>query len=222
MNMVAADEIPPWGDEDGEVLISAIEHFAYCPRQCGLIHLEQVFEENLFTIRSRIVHEMVDTGDETVRPGVRIARSVPVWSDRLGLYGIADLVEFRDEGPYPVEYKPGRRHGEGPDRQLCAQAMCLEEMLGVAVPRGAIYYAGPRRRHEVEFTAELRARTVETIEGVRRLLRTARLPEPANDERCPNCSLSDPCMPGVVADRSRLRGLQGSLFRPLELGEEDA
>ena len=214
------EEVLP--EDGGEVLISAIGHFAYCPRQCGLIHLEQVFEENLFTIRSRIVHELVDAGDETARPGIRVVRSVPLWSERIGLYGKSDVIEFRDEVPYPVEYKPGRRHGNESDLQLCAQALCLEETLGVPVPRGAIYYAGLRRRHEVEFTQELRARTLEAIEGVRRMLRTPRLPEPANDERCPNCSLNDPCLPGVVADRSRLRGLQGSLFRPLELGESDA
>ncbi|MGE5619693.1 MAG: CRISPR-associated protein Cas4 [Sphingomonadaceae bacterium] len=216
-----APEDPLLEGED-EILISAIEHYAYCPRQCGLIHLEEIFEENVFTVRGRITHERVDEGIDTTRPGLRVARSIPLWSERLGLYGKADLVEFRQEGPYPVEYKPGRRHRDAPDLQLCAQALCLEEMLGVPVPRGAIYYAGLHRRYEVEFTPELRARTQEAVAGVRRMLRTPRLPDPANDERCPNCSLADPCLPSVVADRSRLRGLQGALFRPLDLGESDA
>ncbi len=207
---------------EGEVLISAIEHYAYCPRQCGLIHLEQIFEENLFTVRGRIAHERVDEGLETTHPGLRVMRSIPLWSERLGLYGKADLVEFREEGPYPVEYKPGRRHGDAPDVQLCAQALCLEEMLGMPVPRGAIYYAALRRRHQIEFDDTLRRRTLEAIEGTRAMLRSPRLPPPPNDDRCVNCSLSEPCLPGVVADRARQRGLQGALFRPLELGEADA
>lgn len=209
-------------EEEGEVLISAVEHYAYCPRQCGLIHLEQVFEENLFTIRGRITHERVDEGEDTTRPGLRTARSVPLWSERLRLHGKSDLIEFREEGPYPVEYKPGRRQGSAPDLQLCAQALCLEEMLGVQVLRGAIYYAGLHRRHQVEFDEGLRRRTVEAIEGIRAMLRSQLLPDSLDDERCPNCSLVDPCLPAVVADRSRPRGLQGSLFRPLELGGDDA
>ncbi len=224
--MFGASEAEPAGgeasDDDGEVLISAIEHFAYCPRQCGLIHLEQIFEENAFTIRGRITHERVDEGEAETRPDLRVVRAVPLWSERLGLYGKSDLVEFREGCPYPVEYKPGRRQGSAPDLQLCAQALCLEEMLGIPVPRGAIYYAGLRRRQEVEFDEPLRRRTVEAIEGIRSMLRSRRLPDPLNDARCTNCSLEDPCLPAVVADRFRLRGLQGSLFRPLEPGDGDA
>jgi CRISPR-associated exonuclease Cas4 len=209
-------------DEEEEVLISALEHYSYCPRQCGLIHLEQIFEENLFTIRGRLTHETVDEGEKSTRAGTRTVRSIPLWSARLGLYGKADLVELRPDGPYPVEYKPGRRHGTDADVQLCAQALCLEDMLGEPVRLGAIYYAATRRRHEVDFDEALRQRTVDAIAGVRMMLRSARLPPAPNDERCPNCSLIEVCVPGVVAEPARLRGLQGSLFRPMEIGEDDA
>src|SRR3954470_4175210 len=116
-----------------DVPISAIEHYSYCPRQCALIHVEQTFDENVYPIRGNLAHERVDAAEETVRSDVRVARSVPLWSERYGLRGKADLVEFRADGPYPVEYKVGARRGRHADLQLCAQALCLEEMLGVAV-----------------------------------------------------------------------------------------
>lgn len=210
-----------WPDEDA-ILISSIEHYSYCPRQCGLIHLDRVFEENVFTIKGRLTHERVDMGEETRQPGVRISRSIPLWSDRLNLYGKADLVEFRGDGPYPVEYKPGRRHGVHADLQLCAQALCLEEMVGMPVARGAIYYAETRKRVEVEFTSALRELALQAIEGVRAMLRSTRLPPAHNDPRCPNCSLLDVCLPEAVAGGARLRGLQGALFRPLDIGDEHA
>src|SRR5207247_5217209 len=103
MPVQEAEELEP-------VLISALEHYSYCPRQCALIHVEQTFDENLFTIRGRLAHERVHTQDDEIRQGVRLARAVPLWSERYGLRGKTDLVEFREEGPYPVEYKVGRRH----------------------------------------------------------------------------------------------------------------
>jgi CRISPR-associated exonuclease Cas4 len=200
-------------DDDVEVLISAIEHYSYCPRQCALIHVEQTFDENVYTMRGRIAHERVDTSDDTPNRGVETMRSVPLWSERLGLRGKADVVEFRREGPYPVEHKVGRRHGKHPDLQLCAQALCLEEMLGVPVRRGAIYYTAARRRHEVVFDEALRQRTLEIVAAIRMMLLDQRLPEAPNDERCPNCSLINACLPFVVAEPARLRGLQGTLFQ---------
>ena len=209
--------------EDGwEVPISAVEHFSYCPRQCGLIHLDRVFEENVFTVLGRLNHEKVDSGEETVRLGIRTVRSIPLWSHRWGLYGKSDLVEFGPDGPYPVEYKLGERRGDHAALQLCAQALCLEEMLGQPVQRGSIYYSGTRRRREVSFDNALRERTITAIRGVREMLSGERLPPPANDARCPNCSLVDACVPSVVGNPARLRGMQGALFRPLELGEDDA
>src|SRR5262249_17768656 len=149
------------------VLVSALEHWSYCPRQCALIHLDQVWDENLYTLRGRHAHDKVDVPDTDLRDGVRIERGLPIWSDRLGLVGKADVVEFHDGTPYPVEYKHApRRRPEHDALQLCAQALCLEEMSGRPVPRGAIYHHSSRRRREVAFTAALRARTEHAVLGV--------------------------------------------------------
>lgn len=204
-------------DEEILVPISAIEHYSYCPRQCALIHVEQTYDENLFTIKGKLAHERVDEADNTTRGDVRVLRSIPLWSERLGLQGRADVVELRPEGPYPVEYKVGRRHGIHPDLQVCAQALCLEEMMGLEVKRGAIFYHAARRRHEVVFDEILRERTVEIIQAIKEVLRTQRLPAAPNDARCKNCSLIYACMPTVIGEPARLRGLQGSLFHPMSL-----
>ena len=210
-------------DAEIEVPISALEHWSYCPRQCGLIHVEQTFDENLYTIRGRLAHERVDAGMPTSEAvGIRVLRAVTLWSERLGLRGKADVVEMRPDGPYPVEYKVGRRGGVHADLQVCAQGLCLEEMLGIPVPRGALFYCATRRRHEVVFDRQLRDRTEAAIQSVRTMLTTQSLPPAPNDRRCPKCSLLDSCLPAVVTARDRLRGLQGSLFRPLELGDPDA
>ncbi len=197
-----------------EVPISAIEHFSYCPRQCALIHIEQVFEENVFTIRGRLAHERIEAGEDTLSSGVRVVRSAPLWSERLGLRGVADAVELRPSGPYPVEYKVGRRRGRHADLQLCAQALCLEEMMGVEVHRGAVFYHAARRRYEVRFDAELRRRTEDAVENIRAMIEQTRLPPAPNDARCPNCSLINVCMPQVIGEPARLRGLKGALFHP--------
>ena len=219
------DLVAEFVDEDAADLltvpISAIEHFSYCPRQCALIHVEQIYEENVFTMRGRLAHERVDAGEAEQRDGVRIVRSLPLWSERLGLRGKADVVEFRDRRPFPIEYKVGRRRPPHADLQLCAQALCLEEMLATAVPSGAIYTHAERRRHHVAFTPALRRQTEATIAAVRAQLRTQRLPPAPNDARCPPCSLLGACLPQVVSARSRLRGLQGALFRPLKAGLDD-
>jgi CRISPR-associated exonuclease Cas4 len=213
-----ADEL--WDADALEVPISALEHYSYCPRQCALIHVEQTFEENLFTLRGKLAHERVDQGDDSVSRGVRVLRGIPLWSARLGLRGKADTVELRPDGPYPVEYKVGRRHGRHADVQLCAQAMCLEEMLGVRVLRGAISYGATRRRHEVEIDDALRQRTIAIIEATRAMLRAQELPPAPNDARCPNCSLIHACLPSIVGEPARLRGLQGALFHAWDLRED--
>jgi len=204
-------------DEDAQaeplVAVSAVEHYAYCPRQCALQYVDRVFEENVYTIRGAAVHERAHGASDTTEQGLRVLRALPIYSDRLGLVGQADVVEMRPEGPYPVEYKSGRIHRQAAELQLCAQALCLEEMYGVAVPRGAIYRAGARNRREVEFTPALRQRTEEVIGAVRALLRAQQLPPPVSDSRlCRHCSLADSCLPGVVRDAARLRGIQSTLF----------
>lgn len=193
-------------------MISAIEHYSFCPRQCGLIHVEQTYDENVYTIRGQLAHQAVDAGETTEGPDARVLRAIPLWSDRLGLRGRADVVELRREGPYPVEYKVGPPRGPHASLQLCAQALCLEEMLGLPVPRGALFHHAARRRVEVEFTAALRARTLEVIDGVRKLVETSILPPAPNDARCRHCSLIDSCMPSVTCVDAAVRGWDRDLL----------
>lgn len=206
-------------DESIEVLLSALEHYSYCPRQCALIHVEQTYDENVYTIRGALAHERVDSGSGEASRGVETTRALPLWSDRHGLRGRADVVEWHDGVPYPVEHKVGRRHGEHADVQLCAQAICLEEMFGLEVPRGAIYYGATRKRHEVEFDEALRARTLTLADGVRAMLEAQSLPPAVDDNRCPRCSLINVCLPAIVGRRGRLRALQQMLYEPLSLRE---
>lgn len=189
-------------DED-LVPLSALQHWAYCPRQCALIHVERVWDENVFTLRGRRAHERVDRPEHRTRGPVRTEYALPLLSRRLGLVGRADAVELPDDGPpRPVEHKVGKpsRWGGPADRlQLCGQALCLEEMFGVTVPEGDLFYGKTRRRRTVAFDEALRTATEAAVHEVRTLLQTARLPAPVADARCPRCSLAQTCMPQVVA-----------------------
>ncbi len=198
------------------IVISALQHWAYCPRQCGLIHLEQAFEENIHTARGRAVHHLVDEPGYEIRAGIRVERALPLWSDRLGLVGKADLVEFHPDGTiFPVEFKHGRKRQKTyDDLQLAAQAMCLEEMLNRPVPKGAIYHATSRRRREVPITPKLCQLVASTVVAIRSMLDSGRLPPPANDERCRECSLKGICQPEAVARHDRQAQLQHALFDP--------
>lgn len=195
------------------VMISALQHWSYCQRQCALIHVEQTFTENLYTLRGRRAHAHADHPGNEARRGARIERALPLWSRKWGLTGKADTVEFVDGRPYPVEYKVGRRKSGGHDElQLCAQALCLEEMFDIPVPVGALYYHASRQRHEVSFDTDLRARVVEAVAGVRQLLESETLPGAPNDARCPKCSLIDACLPSVVSNASAERRYHDLLF----------
>jgi CRISPR-associated exonuclease Cas4 len=206
-----------WNDSE-LVMISALEHWSYCPRQCALIHLEQTFDENIYTVQGHMLHERVDEEHSELRGEVRIERAVPLWSKQLGLVGRADVVEFHGQQPFPVEYKAGPRRRWGhDDLQLCAQALCLEEMTGQTVIRGAIYHHGSRRRREVVFDDELRRRVVEAVADIRQMLAAGILPPAVNDARCEHCSLIDSCLPSVIGETRRVRALQASLFRVSEL-----
>ena len=199
--------------EDDPIMISALEHWSYCPRQCALIHVEQTFDENLYTLRGRAVHKRVDEPVVEEQAGMRIERALPLWSKCLGLVGKGDVVEFHGETPYPVEYKHGpHREQEHDDLQLCAQALCLEEMTGQPVPRGAIYHHSSRKRREVEFTPGLRTRVVEVTEAIRAMLKATRLPPPVNDHRCTHCSLQESCMPSVIDEGRRASAVVRDLF----------
>jgi CRISPR-associated exonuclease Cas4 len=202
-------------DSDSVIPISALQHYIYCPRQCALIHIEQAFSENVFTLRGQAVHRQVDTpGYETTRAGVRAERALPVWSERLGLVGKCDVVEFATNGsPYPVEYKHGTKRDKLHDNiQLAAQALCLEEMFGHPVPYGAIYHASSKRRREVAIDDALRAATFSTIDAVRAMLLDGRIPRPTWDERCRHCSLIDLCQPEMMSEHAHLHALRAELF----------
>jgi CRISPR-associated exonuclease Cas4 len=205
---------------DDAVPVSAIQHYSYCPRQCALIHMEQTFDENLYTLRGRAVHEQVDTAESRLEEGVRVERALPIYSRRLGLVGKADVVEFLPDGtPYPVEYKHGpRRPREHDDLQLAAQALCLEEMTGRAVCFGAIYHHTSRRRRELEITPALREEVERLVPLLRNMLQSRRLPPPVADERCRHCSLKDACQPKMIVATERQRQLRLSLYTPQEQG----
>jgi CRISPR-associated exonuclease Cas4 len=181
--------------------LSALQHWCYCPRQCALIHVDQAFADNLYTLRGHAVHRQVDQPGVSTRAGLRAERALPVWSDRLGLIGKADIVEFEVDGtPYPVEYKHGSRNKAAwiaacDDLQLAAQAMCLEEMTGKVVPEGALFYASSKRRRCVAIDAWLRRRVEDAASAVRIMLDAGNVPPPTNDKRCDRCSLRDICQP---------------------------
>ena len=197
-------------NDDGLVPISALQHYVYCPRQCALIHVERVWQENRHTAEGRMLHERADTPRSERRRGVRTATAVALAHPDMGLVGVADVVEFhRDadgdgERPFPVEYKRGRPKAHRADEiQLCAQALCLEAMLGQPVPCGALFYGATRRRKDVAFDAELRTLTRHTAEAVRAMLDAGRVPSAEYAAgRCDACSLIDLCQPRTLGRSS--------------------
>ncbi len=189
------------------VALRALEHHAYCPRQCTLIHGDRVWEHNEHTTHGVRAHRRVDAGEQRVARGVRTLRSVPLWSEALGLSGRSDVIELHQDGSViPVEYKAGTRHGDAADLQLCGQALCLEEMLGIAVHHGFVWFGAPRRRSRVLLDADLRRRTLRAIDAIRSNLLADQLPAAPNDQRCRQCQLLHHCLPEIVSvDSLRLR-----------------
>lgn len=199
------------------VPLSALQHYSYCPRQCALIHQEQTFEENVFTLRGQRVHEQVDKPDTHCEAGIRIEQALPLFCDRLGLVGKADIVEFLPDGtPRPVEYKHGpRRAKEHDDIQVAAQALCLEEMIGKPITEGVIYHHSSRRRRMVAITPELRCKVEETTAVVRKLMEGGPMPPPTDDiELCRGCSLKDACQPELIGAKRILDKMARTLFEP--------
>ena len=204
------------------IALSALQHWHYCPRQCGLIHLEQVFDDNVHTLPGQAVHTKVDQPGVETAKGVRIERALPLWHDALGLIGKSDVVEFLAAGvPYPVEYKHGNRNKAADiaacdDLQLAGQALCLEAMTGKPVNEGALYYASSKRRRVVPITAPLRAGVAETANAIRQMLTSGLLPPPLTGEqaakRCKNCSLQERCQP--QATHASLVAARRALFDP--------
>ena len=195
-------------DEADFIPISALQHYLYCPRQCALIHLDRAWEENVFTAQGRLMHENAHTAGTESRKNIRTTTALMLCSKRLGISGVADVVEFhRTNGhwqPYPVEYKRGRPKKSDADRvQLCAQAMCLEEMRQTTITEGALYYGQTHRRETVLFDRQLRELTERTIADVHALFSQTKRSPPANDKRCRDCSLKNDCMPELAGDPSQ-------------------
>lgn len=203
-------------NDDDPLMLSALQHWSYCPRQCALIHLEQAFADNVHTQRGNAAHERVDTAGFETFEGVRSERALPVWSERLGLIGKCDVVEFHPDGRiYPVEYKHGRKRTQvHDDLQLAAQALCLEDMFDRPVTSGAIYHHSSRRRREIFITAALRLQVMDCITAIRAMLASGTLPPPANDARCKECSLNEICQPQAMAPCPAHSALEQTLYDP--------
>lgn len=205
--------------------ISGLQHLAYCPRQYALIHVEQIWEENRFTAEGQLLHQRVDQQGGETRGNLHTAHALRLRSLQYGLSGIADVVEFHrgERGislqgrqgcwqPYPVEYKRGRPKKNNADTlQLCAQALCLEEMLKVVIPEGALFYGKTRRRKVIGFSAVLREVTIKLCAEMHRIWGFGKTPSPHYDARCKHCSLSARCMPRLVGEFSSKRYID-SLF----------
>jgi CRISPR-associated exonuclease Cas4 len=200
--------------------LSALQHFLYCPRQCALIHIEHEWMENRYTAEGRLMHSRVDGGSTGRRDGISQDRAVPVRSNKLGLYGVVDMLEMHPEPngskiPFLVEYKRGRPKIEDWDRaQLCAQAICLEEMLDVTIYQGAIFYGQPRRREKVFFDSQLRKTVSDACRQMHDMIGKSETPPPSvKRQRCKNCSLTHLCLPGLQKHRRvesyLLKGLDG-------------
>lgn len=202
----------------GEIIpISALQHHAFCPRQCALIHNEQAWTENYLTAQGRILHERVDGGEPETRRGVRTERSVHVSSQNLGLSGILDMVEYHiaTGDITPIEYKCGKPKPTPIDKiQLCAGALCLEEMIGRTITEGALWYGQTRHRLPVIFDDELRQLTLTTIREVHELLESEQTPLPVYGKHCKACSLVEICQPQLLEkDKSKryVAGLFGEV-----------
>ncbi|MGX7828958.1 CRISPR-associated protein Cas4 [Actinokineospora sp. 24-640] len=193
--------------------ISAIEHYAYCPRQALLIHQENYFDANVDTVRGDLAHEAVDRGGTLTGRGGTVWRSVPVWSTTLGVHGVCDSVHLREGVPVPVEHKSGSyRPGGAADLQVAAQVLCLREMFTADIPHGEIFVGRTRRRHEVTVDAALVDQLSATVIQLRAALQNPRLPPAVNDRRCRRCSLEPGCVPTLPTTPA-------DLFSPRPVGD---
>ena len=217
--------------EDDLLPISGLQHLQFCERQWGLIHIEQQWEENRLTAEGRILHERVHEAGTEARPGVVIARGLHLQSLRLGLTGQADVVEFHESAagvglpgrkgwwrPFPVEYKRGRPKADScDDVQLCAQALCLEEMFGTVIAVGALFYGLSRRRTEIRFDDDLRARTGELARRMHELYSLRVTPPAVYAKKCERCSLYDRCLPRTTSRRTAVERYMASALKDLEI-----
>ncbi len=211
-------------DDDDLLPLSALQHLSYCVRQCALIHIEGAWEENVFTTQGRHLHERAHDGTAELRGDVLTVRSLRLRSLRLGLSGQADIVEFhRDEEhgieiahrpgrwiPFPVEYKRGRpKRNRCDEVQLCAQAVCLEEMLDTSIADGALFYGQTRKRFDVTFDATLRRETEQLAARLHELIDSQKTPPAVYEKKkCDNCSLISLCQPQATARQSILTWME--------------
>lgn len=210
--------------EDDLLPLSGLQHLLFCERQAALIHVERIWVDNPLTVEGTHLHERADSGENESRGDLRIVRGLPLRCIRLGLSGKADVVELRRLTPeeevaeagaslpglpgfwraFPVEYKRGRPKSHRADEvQLCAQALCLEEMLGIAVPVGALFYGQPRRRTEVIFDSALRQTTEDAAARFHELMKSGVTPKPVREPKCDRCSLLDVCLPEAPSNSAR-------------------
>lgn len=212
--------------EDELIPLSALQHLLFCERQCALIHIEQAWAENRLTVEGRHLHERVDEVGQESRGLIRTVFGLPLRSLRLGISGKADAVEFHRQGenkaddasiwlPFPVEYKRGKPKMDDCDVvQLCAQALCLEEMLGLTVSEGAMYYGKPRRRLAVVFDETLRTKTQTAARRLHELIDNGQTPQARYEKKCDSCSLLSLCMPKATGAR---RSVQAYMAEALAL-----
>ncbi|MBI4846562.1 MAG: CRISPR-associated protein Cas4 [Candidatus Omnitrophica bacterium] len=211
--------------DDDFLQLSALQHFVFCRRQCALIHIEQVWQENLFTAEGRVMHDNAHEEQFENKAGARIERGMPLRSEELGLNGKADVIEFHknEQGqwiPFPVEYKRGKPKSDNCDKvQLCAQALCLEEMLNVEIPEGAIFYGKTRRRMNVVFDEQLRAVTKDTAVRLHEFIKEGKTPKPAYAKKCESCSLIDVCMPKTCGKKTSVANYLKDIIESSEGGQ---
>jgi CRISPR-associated exonuclease Cas4 len=222
--------------EEDFIMISALQHYVYCPRQCALIHVEDAWSENLFTVRGNILHEKVDTDTYETRGNVRTVRGLRIHSFKYGLVGRCDVVEFRtkksvshpelvSESPInsdtlkqvqgftdviPVEFKSGKPKEDVSDKvQLCAQVFCLEEMLNTKISKAAFFYGKIRRRNVIDIDDELRIQTENIIDSVREIVSKKIIPCAEYEAKCRNCSLINICQPKAMNKRKLQNYING-------------
>jgi CRISPR-associated exonuclease Cas4 len=199
-------------------MISALQHYVYCPRQCGLIHVDDVWQENVFTVRGNILHEKVDTDTYETRGNTKTVRGLRIHSYKFGITGRCDVVEFKEtengKVVLPVEFKSGEPKEDISDKvQLCAQAICLEEMLNINIKQGAFFYGKIRRRNIVEIDEELRTQTEKIIFAVREIVTSKKIPVAEYQTKCRNCSLQSICQPKAM-NKKKLQNYINGLYVP--------
>lgn len=206
-------------EEDDLLPISALQHLMFCERQWALIHLEQIWEDNRLTAEGQQLHEKANSQDEEKRNNLKIVRTLRLRSLKYGLTGVADIVEFHKQEnnvsqPYPIEYKRGKPKSDLCDSvQLCAQALCLEEMLGVKVLKGAFFYWEIKRRLEIEIDYDLRLETYKLIQRLHHVTKARKTPPAKLERKCTNCSLINWCMPSCTNGSKSIKQYLGNVVK---------